>query len=491
MKKTILLLLAIVMATSSFTVKKDSLRSVFEKINKNVLERGRAYETLEESINTIGHRLTGSENGRQAEEYAYNLLKSYGFKNVNYQEFNVKAWARDQVSLIVVPENSDNFVDYEVVSLAHSPVTANVSGRIVDVGDGLQDDFEAMKDQIKGNVVLMNINVQLDRNKGKKNLHRSEKTALAIDYGASGVIIANSVPGGVLLTGTASVTGDLIPIPAVCISLESGKSIRKWIKDERDITATIDMTNFSRPIKARNIIASYPGSSRKYRKEKIVIGGHLDSWDLATGAFDNGVGSFSVMDIARVYSELKLKTKRPIDFVLFMGEEQGLLGSQYMVEELERSGEIEKVKLMINMDMTNNVHGFNAGGNEELIDVLKEIGTLISGVDTTYKNNVRSGAGLHSDHESFMLRGVPITSPMGSLPLKAYGCYHANCDDIDLVEKEHLDNNVRFVSMMLYGLANKKKLPVKKLNDTETRDFLIKHNLKNELVVAKKWRWEI
>ncbi|MDZ7899641.1 MAG: M20/M25/M40 family metallo-hydrolase [Arcicella sp.] len=103
------------------------------------------------------------------------------------------------------------------------------------------------------------------------------------------------------------------------------------------------MLNFSlRPIRARNVIATLIGNSKKYKKEKIVIGGHLDSWDLATGAMDNGIGSFTVMDVARVFQSLKLRPKRTIGFVLFMGEEQGLLGSKAMVKKYKDEGKLEQ-----------------------------------------------------------------------------------------------------------------------------------------------------
>lgn len=490
MKRRILPVFLLLFGALAFTPPENGLQAVFERINQDVLQKGRAYETLGEATSTIGHRLTGSPNGKKAEEYAFELLKSYGY-DVRYQEFNVEAWARDTVSLTLVPENSDNFVDYEVVALAHSPVSSHINGKIVDVGDGLEDDFEAVKEEVKDKVALFNINIQDAKNKGKKNLHRSEKTALAIKYGAKGVIIANAVEGGVLLTGTASVTGELIPIPAVCVSVESGKSIRKWIKDEKNILAVIDMMNFSRPIKARNVIATLPGTSKKLKNEKIVIGGHLDSWDLATGAMDNGVGSFSVMDIARVFKSLNLKTQRPVEFVLFMGEEQGLLGSRYMVKELEKSKATKKVKLMINMDMTNNVRGFSAGGNDALKAKMEEIGKIIQSVDGSFANAISNGVGLHSDHQPFMLSGIPTSSPSGSFPIKAYGCYHANCDRFDLIDKNHINNNVRFTAMMLYALANEDKLPVQNRSSKKTKDFLIKHNLKNELVIGKDWRWEL
>src|SRR5690606_28578857 len=89
----------------------------------------------------------------------------------------------------------------------------------------------------------------------------------------------------------------------------------------------IEMSNQSRKVQARNIIATMKGKS----KETIVIGGHLDSWDLAQGAIDNGIGSFAVIDIARTFQKLNFKPEKTIEFVLFMGEEQGLLGSRHYV----------------------------------------------------------------------------------------------------------------------------------------------------------------
>jgi carboxypeptidase Q len=475
---------------SSFFSKNKDLADAFADINTEVLENAKVYETLENATSTIGHRLTGSTNGKKAEEYAYNLLKSYGYSNTSYFPFVVESWARDTVSLSCVPEKSDNFVDFKVVALAHSPVSSHISGKIVDCGDGLEADFETVKEDLKGKVALFNINIQKESNKGQKNLHRSEKTALAIKYGASGVIIANSVEGEVLLTGTASVTGELIPIPAVCISLESGKSIKRWLKDEKNILAVIDMRNFSRPINARNVIATHKGKSRKLKNEKIVIGGHLDSWDLATGAMDNGIGSFTVMDIARLFKKLNLKTKRSIEFVLFMGEEQGLLGSKAMVKKRVESGEMAQTKLMMNLDMVNNTMGFNAMGNDALKAKMDEIGEIIKKIDPKFQNQNRNSAGLHSDHQPFMLRGVPVCSPSGNFPVKAYNCYHANCDRFDLINKDQINNNVRFTAMMLYALANMDELPVQPRSDTETKEFLIKQNLKNELIIGKDWRWE-
>jgi Iap family predicted aminopeptidase len=462
---------------------RNDLDAVFARLNDDVLRNGRAYETLGEATRAIGHRLTGSANGRRAEEYARWLLANYGYADAHFQPFEVEAWSRDTVTLAIAPGKSDNFRDVPTVALAQTPVDANVSGYLVDVGDGLEEDFEAKKDLIRGRMVLANIGL-LKEPKLRKNLHRSEKTALAIRYGAAGIVMVNTVPGQVLLTGTASVTGSLIPIPAVCVSLESGQQIRDWMQTEK-LMAFVDMRNVNRPVKARNVIATLKGRT----KEKIVLGGHLDSWDLATGAIDNGIGSFAVMDVARAFRALNLKPRRTVEFVLFMGEEQGLLGSKAYVREALKTGTLDQVRCMVNLDMTNNPKGFNASGRSELVPLLTQIGERIKALDGSFANVIGNQAGLHSDHQSFMLEGVPTLSPTGGISPQAAGCYHANCDRFDLVNRPELQNTVRFTAMLLYALADAPDLPARRLPSDQTRDFLTRQGLKDQLILGKDWRW--
>ncbi|GAB3756719.1 M28 family peptidase [Spirosoma pomorum] len=473
---------------TAFLPAKSSLEKTFARINEEVSQHSRAYETLADASTTIGHRLTGSANGSKAEAYAYQLLASYGFKDIRYEPFEVEAWTRDTVTLSVVPKRSDDFREVPVVALAHSPVDAHVAGEIVDVGNGLEGDFAAAKDKIKGKVALVNIGLAAPT-RGARNLHRSEKTALAIQYGASGVIMVNLVPGNVLLTGTASVTGKLIPIPSVCISLESGQALRAWMQETPSpLQATIDMTNKSRKIRARNVIATLKGS--KLSDEKIVVGGHLDSWDLATGAIDNGIGSFAVMDIARTFKALKLKPKRTVEFVLFMGEEQGLLGSRAMVDGLKKAGKLDNVRYMLNLDMTNDPTGLNAFGREDMVSFLSGIGETMKQVEPTFANQMQNQAGLHSDHQPFMLEGIPVVGLNGHLERSVLDCYHANCDRMSLVNADQMKNTVRYATMLLYALADADQLPVKRQTDTQTRDYLTAQGLRTPLQLANEWRWK-
>ena len=126
----------------------------FSRLDSEVRKNSKAYQTLGEATKTIGHRLTGSVNGEKAEEYAFQLLKSYGFTDVSFQPFEVEAWMRDTVTLSIAPGSSDNFREVPVVSLAHSPVESNLQGEIVDVGNGLEEDYATaeQKEKVKGTV---------------------------------------------------------------------------------------------------------------------------------------------------------------------------------------------------------------------------------------------------------------------------------------------------------------------------------------------------
>lgn len=480
-KFTVIIALLIFVISCDNTKKEEPQAALFARIDTEIKQNSKVYSTLEEATKTIGHRLTGSENGAKAEEYTYNKFKEYGFEGVEYQTFEVEAWARDQVALKI------NDTDTKTVTLGHSPVKAEVTGEIVDFGNGLEVDYLAQPDAVKGKISLVYIGILEGSEEGLTNLHRSEKTSLAIKYGAKGIIIINQVPNGVLLTGTASVTGALIPIPAVCIGMEDGMALKESLKTSK-ATADIKMTNKSEVIKARNVVATITGS--EIPEEEIVIGGHLDSWDLATGAIDNGIGSFAVLDIARAFKANNLHPKRTVKFVMFMGEEQGLLGSRHMVSEAIKAGEIEKIKYMMNLDMSGNPIGMNAGGQLEDEDFFKTLGAAIQKQDTIYQNSFSNKSGLHSDHQPFMLEGVPILSVHSNLDRSIYGCYHSDCDDFNLVNKEHITNTSRFGTMMLYGLANADKLPATKMDSETTKEFMIKNNLKEKLIIGGDWKWE-
>jgi len=480
------ILLVGLITTAAHAQVKPEWTAVFSKINAEIDQHSKAYSSLKTATETIGHRLTGSENGKKAETFAYNLLKSYGFKDVKYQPFEVESWSRGTLT-VKIGSDLNNLQNVKSVSLAHAPVKANVKLELVDMGNGLEEDYINNPGKVTGKIAVVYLGILPGSKAGLKNLHRSEKTALSTKYGAKGIIIINTATGGILLTGTASVTGKLIPDPAVCIGKEDGLKLKEDMKKATHY-ASIDMTNQSGLIKARNVIATIKGKTLP--KEKVIVGGHLDSWDLATGAIDNGIGSFAVIDMARTYMALKLQPERTVEFVLFMGEEEGLLGSRAYVEQAIKNNTLDQVRYMLNYDMTNDPKGFSTTIADSK-DLFVGIGSIMQASDTSYKNLFNNGAGLHSDHQPFMLQGIPTGGGAGGrLPNNAGPCYHADCDDFKLVDEKGLKNTVRNGAILLYGIADSKELKSRRFTDTEVRDFMIKNNLKEALEIAGEWRWK-
>ena len=197
--KKISLFFAFLVSASSLSLMaqtKPAWNSIFASINKEVQENSNAYNSLKISSETIGHRLTGSENGKKAEQFAFDLLKSYGFTNLRFQPFEVESWSRGTLE-VTIGGDMNNLKTIKSVSLAHSPVKVDLALEVVDMGNGVEEDYAANPNKVKGKIALVYLGVLPGSKPGTPGLHRSEKTAIATKYGASGVIIINKVESGV------------------------------------------------------------------------------------------------------------------------------------------------------------------------------------------------------------------------------------------------------------------------------------------------------
>lgn len=462
-----------------------ALLEVFQRIDQEVSAHSEAYFRLGESIDRIGHRLTGSENGAKAEQYAYDLLKSYGFSDVRFQPFEMNGWIREEMQLNIRTA-AGGLSAVKAVALALTPARADLDGVLVDMGNGLEADYLAAPEKARGKIVLAALNILPGSPDGTRNIHRSAKVTLAIEYGAKGIILFNSVTGGTLLTGTASIDGTLLPVPAIAIGLEDGMALKEQVA-AGEVSAQIRMRNKTGQFTARNVIVRIEGS--ELPEETIVVGGHLDSWDLSPGAVDNGLGSFSVIDMARTFISLGLKPKRSVEFVLFMGEEQGLLGSKAYVRQAAKTGALDRIRFMLNFDMTNDPRFFTATleGSRPLFE---SISKTVMQVDTSFQNRFSARAGLYSDHQPFMLQGIPTGGAGGGrLSREALNCYHADCDVFSLVNDQEMRNTVRFGAMLAYGLAEATSIPVTRLSDQAVKQLMLDNNLEESLRIGGDWRW--
>lgn len=332
------------------------------------------------------------------------------------------------------------------------------------------------------------INLGLTRSdSGRKNLHRAEKVSLAVKYGASSVLMVHPKEADILLTGTASLTGEIINIPALCVSGKDGKSIREWMK-KSNLLAEIKVENQIASGEARNVVARFP--SLKPSQETIVFCGHLDSWDLSTGALDNGIGSFTLIDLAQAMQQLEGKLDRNVEIIWFMGEEEGLLGSKHLVEHRKVAGTLGQVKAVVNLDMTGNPIGFNTFAWPKAEKWFEENCKNFTTSVPTYTNKNANEPGLHSDHQSFMFEGIPTFNAQSQMPDSVYMCYHANCDNFNLVQPEWMLTSAQVHSLLAIELGTWEKFPFLPMSEKKLTKWLKKHDLKEKLIISGEWKWK-
>jgi hypothetical protein len=139
--------------------------------------------------------------------------------------------------------------------------------------------------------------------------------------------------------------------------------------------------------------------------------------------------------------------------------------------------------------MMGNPNGFSISGRPEMKEMMQGIGEKLKQVDTVFSNLLNEGVGLHSDHQPFMLQGIPVMGLMSNLDPAIYKFYHSDGDAFPLVDPNHMKNGAKFTAMMLYALADADSIPARRQSDQEIRDFLLKHNLREPLELRREWRW--
>lgn len=462
----------------------DLADSVFLRASENAAATADGYQRLGLACAGIGHRLTGSENAKKAEELMFETFLKKGLTKVEFFPFPVRTWKRDSCRLEIVPRNSDNFVPVKSVSLANA-ASGNGIWHLVDGGDGLESDLKKEAAKIKGSCLLINLGLTR-KDSSRQNLHRAEKVSLALRYGAAAVIFVHPKEAEMVLTGTASLTGIPVTIPAVCISGKEAKEIREWMK-KQPLMAEMKVKNDFSEGKARNVMAWVEAPVKT--QETIVVCGHLDSWDLGTGAVDNGIGSFTIPDIAGVLQENRRYLKRNIMFLLTMGEEQGLLGSRALVSNWIKEGKLQDVKAVVNLDMTGNpvaINDFDWPGAADFFTLTEK---KIRSALPSFNGKPAHEPGLHSDHQPFMLEGIPAFSMTSSMPDSVYHCYHADCDNIGLVKDFYMKNSAIAHSIMVLDLASRKRLGFSSMKPKKLAKWLKTHKLKEKLEISGEWRW--
>ena len=237
---------------------------------------------------------------------------------------------------------------------------------------------------------------------------RAQFTAAYEDLGIAGTIQPGARDGRIVTGGSMRVDWDDLPtLVRVTLVYDDFKAIRDQVEGGEAVELEFDVRNqfLHGPIPQYNVIAEIEGS--EFPDEYVIVQGHMDAWDGAQGACDNGTGMATTMEAARLIQEVGIVPRRTIRFVFYTGEEQGLLGSRGYVER--HVDELDRVSIVLNHDNgTNYLRGIAA--TEAMLEDFEHVFAPIQRLDPERPFEIRQVPGLRpgpSDHAPFVEAGVP------------------------------------------------------------------------------------
>ncbi len=420
-------------------------------------EVGQNFSYLTEELE---NRFSGTPQERQAAEHIRDKFEQYNLEDPSLSSFEVLGWERGEASFSLQKGNSE--IELKSMALPYSP-SKQVEAEIVDLGYGLEEDFE---ENLEGKIVL--VTNETPEYKGR-NVHRGEKYLYAVEAGAEAFVYQNTTPGDLPSTGSIG-SNNLGPIPGIAISRETGEKIRRFSSGEENPKAIIDVEAESGERNSRNVSAGIPGEGKR---GEILLGAHLDGHDISPAAEDNASGTTTLLEVARVLSQNRDLLGSKIRFVGFGSEEMGLLGSK----EYAKNHELDNIDLMINMD------GVGVAREPKVItcktDYIPELVDEVSSY-LHYPIKVEDYISPLSDHWSFLSKGVPVCYLYPNSDSSGRGFSHTPMDTPDKVEVKDIKESAMIISLLLIELSNfEKSFP--RPNVEEVKKELEGRGLKKQL----------
>ncbi len=431
----------------------------------------------------IGGRVTGSAGYERSLQWGIEAFKAAGVDSVKLETYPAPVqWEAVSASATVVAPTA---FPLRVVSFGLAPSTPGaVTAPLADGGFGTKADFDRLGAAGKGAIVLVRSHPMTSFDDlFAEYLAGPEMMQAAVAHGAAAILFVSTRPRDLLYRHTIT-WGPLAPISMAMVAREDGLRLGRLLQAGRSVRVRLDLQNkVGGPWQAANVVAEIRGSEKP--GEIVLLGAHLDSWDLGTGALDNGVNCVLVTEVARAIAAGP-RPKRTIRFVLFTSEETGLLGSLGYVRahraELDRH-----VGVLIHDIGDGKVVGYFTDGRPALAAPMKAILAPVAawGADTTNDEAI-----LGTDNFDFLLEGVPnfVANQETSRYLADY---HAESDTFDKVDLDAARRNAAVAAAAALGLANAPSRIGPRQNRGEVDELLKASKLDAQMKVYSIWGdWE-
>ncbi|HUL33498.1 MAG TPA: M20/M25/M40 family metallo-hydrolase [Candidatus Eisenbacteria bacterium] len=454
---------------------KNSNAAVDVQIMGEIRDHSELMANLEYLSDEIGPRLTGTPQLKTASDWTAEMFKKYGLTNVHEEAYTIPhAWNRGKAEARILAPTEHPLT---IASAAWAPGTkGKVHGPVVYFDAKKPEDFDKFNGKLKGAIVIMSDPKPLSRpkpiNQYAEIYHEMEeppppagaparpdpyerylaeikvRNQFLKEQGVLAVLRDANKPHALLnMTDATTVPFEMGPLTTAFITGEGYRMIFRMLK-KGPVEVELNISNAlsKKPVEVYNTVAEIRGTEKP--DEVVILGGHLDSWDLATGSTDNGTGSMAVLEAARTLAKLNLKPKRTIRFILFTGEEQGLIGSEQYVKA--HKAELDKISAALIHDSgTGRVLAIGLHDNyqdraivDQVIAPLGELKLLEPTMDREYG----------TDSYSFDEVGVPgfwCAQDLAEYPKT----HHSQSDTFDKVWKDDINQGAQVLATWAYNTA--------------------------------------
>jgi Iap family predicted aminopeptidase len=423
---------------------------------------GGAYSFLETIADTYGPRMIGTEGHRLSLDYLESSLQELGIET-RRQAFAFPGWFRGETSVELLGPVSRPL---RAIAMGYVGTFTGVEGELAFVSskDISEFDEEAIQDRIL--LVRRNVSYSLE-----------DMRTLASEHGVKGMLYINRVRGGQLLARAANRAGEATPFPVIAVTQEEGLWMKRLLENEETVEVRISTENELKEFTGENLIATLPGESG----ERVILGGHFDSWDLGQGAVDNGLAVAQMYEVARLIGKHSPQLRHTIEFVWFDAEEVGLWGSYHYADAVELSD----VRAMVNLDMVGRPIAINAMGFDGLVPVLENYAESLGA--WKFDKPVANKPWLGSDHLPFILKGVPSITFNAPLDPEDVRYYHDFADTMDKVDPLMLGESTALIGLLMHHLANDEGDRVPQLSEEETAEMFRTAGLEERMRGRNAW----
>ncbi|HEY2460970.1 MAG TPA: M20/M25/M40 family metallo-hydrolase [Candidatus Acidoferrum sp.] len=443
-------------------------------------------ENLRRLTDEIGGRVTGTPKMAEAVAWAVAAFRAEGV-DVHTEKYMLPvSWSEGDTRLELTGP-----VKFPVRLVSEGwvpPIAAGgIEAGLVDVGYGSEREFASAGNTLRGAILLVHSDLGSTwADLFNEYLRPPGIIDRALKNGAAAILWMGARERLLLYRHTNSLAGEIDKIPQAVVAREDAMRLARTVAAyPGEVRVHFSMPNkVGGPVEQENVV----GEIRGYEKpdEVVILGAHLDSWELGTGALDNGCNAAMVIEAARAIKATGLVPRRTIRFVLFSGEEQGTVGSYEYVKS--HRAELDKIRVMIAFDSgIGRVTGYSMGGRRDLEAGLREV---LKPLESWDANEHTADASFGTDNFDFLLEGVP-TLVANQEEANYLPNYHAASDTLDKVDMRELRLNAALAAVTAWGVADRTQPLGPRLTRAEIEVTLKQTGMDQQLHALGYWQaWE-